>query len=149
MERQELLSIVAERFGLDLYTPDKNYRVNGCTNHGPVDYYDYAPYVFKEAKINLNISLRSILSGIPLRAFDIMGAGGFLMTNFQTDFLDYFVPGEDYVYYDSPKDLLDKTAYYLRHEEERAAIAKNGLQKITADHTYIHRVKEILSYLPN
>lgn len=147
MECQELLSIVSERFGLDLYTPDKNYQLNGCTNHGPVDYYDYAPYVFKKAKINLNISLRSILSGIPLRAFDIMGAGGFLMTNFQTDFLDYFVPGEDYVYYDSKKDLIDKIAYYLGHEEERAAIAKNGLQKIAADHTYVHRAKQILSYL--
>ena len=69
------------------------------------------------------------------------------MTNFQTDFLDYFVPGEDYVYYDSKKDLIDKIAYYLGHEEERAAIAKNGLQKIAADHTYVHRAKEILSYL--
>ncbi len=147
IERKELLSAVAERFALDLYTPDQSVRLPNCTNHGPVDYYDYAPYVFKTARINLNISLRSIISGIPLRAFDILGAGGFLLTNYQEDFLDFFTPGEDFVFYDSKADLLSKTDYYLRHEEERAQIAENGLQKVSADHTYIHRADEILSYL--
>lgn len=146
-ERQELLTAVAAQYSLDLYTPDQSLQWKNCTNHGPVDYYEYAPYVFKQAKINLNISLRSILSGIPLRAFDIMGAGGFLLTNYQADFLDYFVPGEDFVFYESKKDLLDKIDYYLKNDSERVAIANNGLQKISADHTYKHRVKEILSYL--
>lgn len=147
MERQELLTDISERFGLDLYTPDKSLRFSGCTNHGPVDYYDYAPYVFKKAKINLNISLRSIISGIPLRAFDIMGAGGFLLTNYQSDFMNFFAPDEDFVYYDSREDLLNKIAYYLGHEEERAQIAENGFRKIAEKHTYKHRVDEMLGYL--
>lgn len=146
-ERTELLSAIGEKYTYDLYTPDKNLRLPGCINHGPVDYYDMAPYVFKSAKINLNISLRSIQSGMPLRIFDIMGAGGFLLTNFQADFLDYFTPGEDYVYYESKQDLIDKIDYYLTHEEERAAIAANGFARIDAAHTYKHRVEEILSYL--
>ena len=147
MERKELLGEVAERFGLDLYTPDQDFRMKGCTNHGKVDYYDMAPYVFKTAKINLNISLRSILAGMPLRAFDIMGAGGFLLTNFQPDFLEFFVPGEDFVYFESRVDLMDKIAYYLAHEEERRQIAENGHRKIEEQHTYRHRVREMLSCL--
>lgn len=147
MERQELLSEVSQKFGLDLYTPDKEFRMQGCKNHGPVDYYDFAPYVFRNAKINLNISLRSIIAGIPLRAFDIMGAGGFLLTNFQSDFMGLFVPEEDFVYYDSREDLMNKIEYYLSHEEERAQIAKNGHKKIAENHTYEHRVEEMLSYL--
>lgn len=147
LERQELLSEIARNFGLDLYTPDRNYKLEGCTNHGPVDYYDFAPYVFKQAKINLNISLRSIQTGMPLRIFDIMGAGGFLLTNFQSDFLDFFVPGEDFVYYDSKRDLLDKIAYYLANEQERKEIAENGFRKMEQNHTYKHRVEEMLSYL--
>ena len=146
-ERLELLSAVADAYSLDLYTPDQTFKMKNCTNHGAVDYYDYAPYVFKRAKINLNITLRSILTGIPLRAFDIMGAGGFLMTNYQADFLDYFVPDEDFVFFESKSDLLAKIGYYLKHEEERAAIAQNGLRKLSADHTYVHRVNEIISYL--
>ncbi len=148
LERTELLSQTASRFGLDLYTPDSSVRFRGCTNHGPVDYYDFAPYVFRHAKINLNISLRSILSGIPLRAFDIMGAGGFLMSNYQEDFLKHFVPDEDFVFYESAKDLTDKIEYYLKHDAERSAIAQNGLRRISEHHTYKHRVREMISYLP-
>lgn len=54
---------------------------------GAVDYYEVMPHVFKQSKINLNITLRSIQSGMPLRAWDIMGAGGFLLSNYQADFL--------------------------------------------------------------
>lgn len=146
-ERLELLTETAARYGLDLYTPDKNFRLDGAVNHGPVDYYDYAPYVFKQAKINLNITLRSILSGIPLRAYDILGAGGFLLTNYQADFLDDFVPGEDFAFYESRQDLMDKIAYYLSREEERAQIAENGFRKVAERHTYKHRIEEMTSYL--
>ena len=147
IERTEQLSLLGEKYGLDLYTFNKDLKVDGCTNHGPVDYFDGAPYVFKQSKINLNISLRSIINGIPLRCFEIMGSGGFLLTNFQSDFLNHFVPEEDFVYYESNKDLLDKTEYYLKNENERKEIALNGLKKIEAEHTYVHRAQEILSYI--
>uniref|UniRef100_UPI004055C5CB CgeB family protein n=1 Tax=Acetatifactor sp. TaxID=1872090 RepID=UPI004055C5CB len=146
-ERSELLSAIGEHYSYDLYTPDRTVSLPGSINHGPVDYYDMAPYVFKSAKINLNISLRSIKSGIPLRAFDIMGAGGLLLTNYQTDFDDYFISGEDYLCYDNTKTLLDTIKYYLNHEDERAVIAANGFQKVASHHTYSHRIQEILSYL--
>lgn len=146
-ERIELLSAIGQRFSYDLYTPNETLTLPGCINHGPVDYYDMAPYVFGQARINLNITLRSIKSGIPLRAFDIMGAGGFLLTNYQTDFEDCYTPDEDFVYFESQEDLLQKIEYYLTHEEERAAIAQNGFQKTASRHTYEHRIQEMLSCL--
>ena len=39
---------------------------------------------------------------------DIMGAGGFLLTNYQADFLEYFTPDKDFVYYESIDDLIRK-----------------------------------------
>lgn len=101
--------------------------------------------MFRQSRINLNISRRGIKSGIPLRAFDIMGSRGFLLSNFQADFLDFFVPGEDFVYYESKEDFLEKVDYYLTHEDERQRIAENGYHKVAAGHTYRHRVREILS----
>ena len=147
IERRELLESVSERFGLDLYTHEKNITLKGCINHGPVDYYDWAPYVFKNSKINLNISLRSIINGIPLRCFEIMGAGGFLLSNYQQDFMNHFVPDEDFVYFDSERDMLDKIEYYLKNDSERKEIAQNGFKKVEAEHTYVHRAKEMLSYI--
>ena len=148
LERTELIRAVTERFHFDLFTPNKDFTMPNLTNHGTVDYYTQMPLVFKQSKINLNISLRSIKSGIPLRAFDIMGSGGFLLSNFQADYLDDFIPGVDFDYYESKEDLLAKTGYYLSHDDERAAIAKNGHDKVAANHTFRHRVREMLAGTP-
>ena len=145
LERVELLQAVTSRHTLDLFTHDTAFVADHLRNHGTIDYYRQMPYVFKQSRINLNISLRSIRSGIPLRAFDIMGSGGFLLSNFQADFLDEFVPGEDFVYYESKADLLSKIDYYLNDEDERAAIARSGHDKLAAGHTFRHRVREMLS----
>ena len=145
LERTELIRAVTERFHFDLFTPNKSFTMPNLTNHGTVDYYEQMPLVFRRSKINLNISLRSIKSGIPLRAFDILGSGGFLLSNYQADFLDDFIPGEDFVYYESKEDLLDKIDYYLTHEEERIAIAASGHDKVAANHTFRHRVREMFS----
>ena len=145
LERDELLHAAAQHFHFDLFTPNRDYDIPNLTNHGTVDYYQQMPMVFKQSRINLNISLRSIKSGIPLRAFDIMGSGGFLLSNFQADYLDNFIPGEDFDYYDSKKDFINKINYYLTHEEERIAIAKSGHDKIAAGHTFRHRVREMLA----
>ena len=45
------------------------------------------------------------------------------------------------------EDLLQKIEYYLTHDDERVAIAENGFHRLEANHTYYHRVEEILSYL--
>lgn len=144
-ERTELIKLLAEEHELKLYTTENNLKVGKAINCGTVDYIEEMPLVFKNSKINLNITLRSIHSGIPLRAMDIMGCGGFLMTNFQEDFLEYFEPGIDYVYYESDEDLLEKVNYYLSHDEERNRIAQSGYEKVAAAHTYQHRVETILA----
>ncbi len=145
IERIDLLEAIARRYPVDLFTHIKDFSLPGLHVHGGVDYFLEMPLIFKRSKINLNITLRSIKSGIPLRAFDIMGSGGFLLSNYQADFLDLFVPGEDFVYYKSKGDLLQKVDYYLKHDEERKAIARNGHDKIVAKHTYRHRIKEMFS----
>lgn len=145
LERLRLLTAVTRTYTLDLFTLDPAFSLPNLRNHGTTDNYTEMPLVFKQSRINLNISLRSIKSGIPLRAFDIMGSGGFLLSNYQEDFLENFTPGVDFEYYESEEDLLRKIDYYLTHEEERIAIAKNGHDKVAAAHTYRDRVREMLS----
>lgn len=147
LDRMEIVQKVSDRFGMDLYTRDEGYKLPGLINHGRIDNYGMAPYVFKKSKINLNITLRSILSGIPLRAFEIIGAGGFLLTNYQPDFDDCFIAGEDYIFYESVDDMMDKIDYYLSHESERKTIAESGFNRIRDNHTYLHRVQEMLEII--
>ena len=136
IERRELLTAAASHASLRLYTLDKNAIIPCAQNMGAVDYYSEMPYVFHNSKINLNITLRSIQSGIPLRCMDIMGAGGLLLTNFQADFLDYFIPDVDFVYYTDAKDLTNKIDYYLEHEDKRREIAQNGHCKVKENHSF-------------
>ncbi len=143
LERTQILSMIGERFTVNLFTGDKSFLPKGVSNRGKIDYYDEMPYVFKSTDINLNITLRSIQKGIPLRCMDIMGCGGFLLSNYQEDMLSFFSPGEDYVFYENRQDLMDKIEYYLQHEDERQAIARSGYEKIKSGHTYKHRLDEI------
>ena len=142
-ERTALLSAVSEHFTTKLYTHNKTPDMPHVINQGAIDFYDNMPYVFKCSKINLNITLRSIKNGIPLRCMDIMGAGGFLMTNFQADFLNHFTPDVDYVYFESKDDLINKCDYYLKHDDERMTIAENGHKKVQQFHNYRTRLEEI------
>lgn len=74
---------------------------------------------------------------------DIMGAGGFLLSNYQTDFMYHFTPDEDFVYFESEEDLVNKCFYYLEHEDKRILIAKNGYEKVKEHHSYQKRLEEI------
>ena len=143
LERTALLKAVSEHFNTKLYTPNPTPELPQIYNMGSVDYQRQMPYVFKNSAINLNISLRSIRSGIPLRCFDIMGCGGFLLSNYQGDFYEHFIPGEDLVLFDSQEDFLNKCDYYLKHDNERLQITANGYGKVKEFHTYEVRLKEI------
>ncbi len=88
------------------------------------------PHVFKESAVNLNITLRSIQSGISLRVLDILACEGFLLTNWQPEIEEYFAIGKELVTYDTFEDLIEKAEYYLNHPQERRAIAKAGKKKV-------------------
>ena len=108
--------------------------------HGRLDYIREMPRLFKTSKINLNATLRCIHSGIPLRALDIMGCRGFLLSNYQPELQEYLVPGEECVLYESIPDAVEKAAYYLAHDGERERIARAGLARMQQDFRYEDRI---------
>ncbi len=109
-----------------------------------MDYTSQMPKIFRDSKINLNMSLRSITSGIPLRALDVMGAGGFLLSNYQPELAECFEDGKELALYGSAQELIEKAAYYLAHEEERQEIAAAGFRKVQELFSYEVKVKQML-----
>lgn len=145
-ERIHLLDAVSRQYSLDIYTKDDISTTLPCArNCGTVNYHSEMPKVFHCSKINLNITLRNIQRGIPQRVFDVLASGGFLITNYQSDLYPYLIDGEDLVMYHDKEDLLDKTGYYLAHDDERKAIAESGRKKVIGQHTYQQRILHILS----
>lgn len=105
-------------------------------NCGRVDYHTQMPLVFAGSRINLNISLCSIHSGIPLRVLDIMACGGFVLSNWQPEIAECFEEGIEIVTFRSLEECMDKVWYYLSHEEERRQIAEAGYRKVKEKFSY-------------
>lgn len=108
--------------------------------HGPVDYLTEMPQVFHDSKINLNMTIPNIKTGIPLRIWDILGSGGFALSNYQPEFDNYFKAGETLDIFEDEEELLDKTAFYLEHDTLRMKIARQGLELVKKEHTYEMRI---------
>ena len=131
-ERSLLLNKIAEvfadRFRFNLYTGSglNKYPLLKKHHRGIVEYHKQMPLVFAGSRINLNLSLRSIHSGIPLRVLDIMACGGFALTNRQPEITEYFEDGREVATFESMEECLDKVSYYLEHDEERQMIAAAG-----------------------
>ena len=143
MERKSLIAELSKYNEVDLYTDDENVCMPGVRNRGLADYWNKAPKIYNRSKINLNFTIRNIRSGLPLRIWDILGAGGFLITNYQPEIEMYFKNGEDLVFFTEKDDLREKVSYYLTHEEERKRIAMNGQRKVRKLHGYQQRFDEM------
>lgn len=143
-ERLRLLKLISEHFDVNMYTGSNTSSMPLIHNCGYASSLVDMPLIFHKSKINLNITAKSIRSGLSLRIFDVLGCGGFLITNFQSELPDYFEIGKDLVTYESPQDLLDKCSYYLKHEDERIEIANNGYEKVKQFHTWDIRLVQLL-----
>lgn len=148
IERKETLELLAKVVPVTLYSEDR-IKKTGIIEQGCVDYVTEMPKVFRLSKINLNITLRCIRSGVPLRVMDILGAGGFCLTNYQPELEELFTIGEDLVVYDGEEDLENKVIYYLEHEQEREKIANQGYQKVKKYHSMQKRIEKILEIVNN
>lgn len=147
-DRQDVLAVLAQYFDVDLYTnskfPGSLAGLAKLRIKGTVDYQTQMPLVFHNSKINLNITSRTIETGVPQRVFDILACGGFCLTNYQKEIADLFEDGKELVMYISLEDLVQKVEYYLGHEEERAAIAKAGYKKVKEYLAINMRIQELV-----
>lgn len=145
IERVAILNKLAEKYKVILYSDETPKDVLKNVTVKPwVDYWSEMPKVFYLSKINLNITSRSIESGIPQRVWDIMAVGGFCLTNYQPEIEDFFVIGRDIEVYHNLDELMEKVDYYLKHEDKRVRIAMTGYLKVRDNHNYSIRLKNAL-----
>lgn len=148
IERIHILNRLAEKNSVVLYSekvPDgilKNVEIRPW-----VDYWSEMPKVFYLSKININITSRSIETGVPQRVWDILAVGGFCLTNYQPELEEYFEIGKDLEVYHNLEELDAKVDYYLKHEKERINIAISGYKKVKKHHNYCNRLSEELKFI--
>ena len=107
--------------------------------------------IFNASKININLH-SWMESGIVdprgdfvnPRTFEIAACGGFQLCDPRLELPNLFDIGREIITFDSVEDFHRKKDYYLQHPDERDRIAEAGRQRVLREHTYLHRMQEML-----
>ena len=49
--------------------------------------------------------------------------------------------------FQTPEELVEKTDYYLKHDNEREQIARAGYKKVTNCYTYEKKLRELIAWV--
>ena len=115
--------------------------------HPSIDYRHSLRDTYGKICINVNITSCQMPSAVNQRVFDIPLAGSFVLSDDQKDLRDLFNVPNEAIVYENLTDLKEKIRYYLAHENERRAIISAAQTRINNEHTYSHRIKNILELL--
>lgn len=140
LERKEYLSSFGQYRRVTLFSKS-DWIENGIDLHGTVDYRSEMPLIFAKSRLNFNMTIRSIISGIPLRCLDIMGAGSALLSNYQPELAEYFEPEKEWISFQSKQEMIEKAEFYLQHDDIREEIAQRGYEKVRKYFTYDKALK--------
>ncbi len=108
-----------------------------------LDYATETPEVYAASAINLHICHPQVTEGVPVRVYDVLACGGFLLAEYRPILEEQFTIGEDFDVFRSPSELKGKIEYYLSRQALRAHIAQHGHKTVLAHHTYKHRISEL------
>ena len=78
------------------------------------------------------------------REFKVPACGGFEISDYVPGMDRYFDLGKEIVAVRSPEEWFAKIDHYPRHEGERKQIQEAGTGRVLREHTYAHRVKQLL-----
>lgn len=101
---------------------------------------------FCQSKIVFNVS---ITDDINMRVFETLSSGSFLLTNNLPTLGELFKDGKHLVTYNSLDEMVQKAHYYIEHDDEREQIAQAGHEEFMRNHTYAHRIQQILKIVGN
>jgi hypothetical protein len=103
--------------------------------------------VYNGAGINVDVNRIYQPDVVPLRVFDVLACGGFLIAEHSDALAHLFSVGEELESYRTLEELEQKVAHYRAHPDEARAIAERGLSAVRERHTMRQRVKQLLAPL--
>ena len=84
---------------------------------------------------------------VPMRIFDILACGGFVLAEHSAALDALFTPGKDLETWRTTEELEAKVQYYLAHPEQAAAIGRTGMATVRRSHSIAARVRFMLQSL--
>jgi spore maturation protein CgeB len=112
---------------------------------GPVASEDISR-IMRDSVISINFANSKGENQIKARAFEVPGAGGFLLTGPAQGLERFFTPGVEIAVYQGFDDLVDKIHFYLSHPNERDRLARAAHARVSREHTYERRLAEVIDF---
>lgn len=143
-ERITLINELSKRHTFKFYSIDSEESLTNVIPMGPINYWFQMPQMFQSTKINLNITLKAMESGIPQRCMDIIGSRSFLLSNFQPELAEYFKENEGVILYHSIEDAIAKADFYLKHDDLRQQVIDTGYQIVKEHFDYQKQIRKMM-----
>lgn len=100
--------------------------------------------IYAATAINLDIGRLFQSDIVTMRVFDVLATGSFVLAEHTRALEEAFDVGREVIAYRGRDELLEKTAYYLEHADERREIARRGRAAVLERHTVSERVRYML-----
>ena len=100
--------------------------------------------VCQVSKINLNFLRDQNKGSHNMRTFEVVGCGGFLLTERSEEQLEFFEEDKEIACFSTPEELREKIEFYLPRDGLRRKMAEAAHRKVAQGHTYRDRAKRIL-----
>lgn len=105
------------------------------------------PAACASARIILGLhSVDNSSTMMSMRTFEVLGSGGFYLTQWTPAIENYFINHHHLIWSKSPEETLDLVNFYMSRPEARQRISRQGQQEVYAKHNYHQRIEE--SILP-
>jgi spore maturation protein CgeB len=112
-----------------------------------INYAEHMPAYYRACSVNLNITSIQMPTAVNQRVLDCPAAGGFLLTDAQSQLADLFEVDSEVAVYNTFDEARDKMLHYATHPAERRAITDRARARVLGEHTYGHRLRHIVSLL--
>jgi len=104
--------------------------------------------IFANSKINLNFSKAGSYYWVKVikgRVFQVCMAGGFMLTEYVPGIEEYFEIGREIDCFENADEMIEKIEYYLKHDEERRAMARAGWERARHEYTSARMVEKVIT----
>jgi spore maturation protein CgeB len=151
-ERNALLEAVSRRLRIDCW----GYNIANVPVDSPLHRYFHGEawglemYTIRQNScISINKHITSVADGFANNCtlYEATGTGTLLITDDKENLSKLFEPGREVVTYKSPEECAELAKHYLEHQDERLAIARAGQKRTLREHTYYHRMQELIEIL--
>ena len=107
---------------------------------------ELAPF-YRDCVVNLNSTSIQMATAVNQRVFDCPGAGGFLLTDDQTSLSELFDVESEVAVYNTLEEAGEQLRWFKERPEARNEIASRARKRILGEHTYRHRLEEMVTVL--